>query len=567
MSALGCLPKNNQMNRPASLVIFLLLLACVAMESVAGGEGARSTVPRDSILMQGVMPSHQHDFLNPGALRSGPICESLERLSAFSFSLLPDTSYPSIRPLHYRVFHYMNGLKPGTRLIADDYRDVEGVLTFRGGFARDMPIAGKVTGKPASIRKIWQYTTHYDTTRTQYGMWGGGMGWTGQPLLVSWPEEDFAAFAQMHDQCSVNMEVIAGSLSGEVYFLDMDTGVETRQPIRTGNPVKGTPMLDPRLNGMLYIGDGVPHNDQFGVHMIDLHRHEPVFFFSGHHDVKAYRRWGAFDSSPLLVGDYVYWPGENGVLYKFLVRDDAMHLVARLVYHVRGEQAAGIESSLAAYRNYGYFADNHGNILCINLLTMTPVWRYDNHDDTDATLVLDVEDGIPYLYSGSEVDRQGGEGYCRFIKLNGLDGRLVWENKIPAYRAAHYGREFPGGMLATPLLGRQNATGVIYANIAHVDEAGSGALFAFDTSTGDILFQTPLRAYSWSSPAGLYNEDGDLFIFTADAIGNIYLLDGRDGRVIFRKRAGRNFEASPAIWGNRVVIGSRGREIYRFDIE
>ncbi len=555
------------MNRSTCVVFPLFILACAFIEPVTGGDNPGSSVPGNSIVMQRVLPPYQHDFLKPGALRSGPICESLELLPAFTFSLLPDTSFPSIRPLHYRVFHYRNGLKPGTCFMSDEYRNVEGVLTFRGGFARDMPTAGNVSSKPASIRQVWEYTTHYDTTRTQYGMWGGGMGWTGQPLLVRWPDQEFAAFAQMHDQLSSREEVIAGSLSGEVYFLDMDTGAETRQPIRTGNPVKGTPMLDPRLNGMLYIGDGVPHNDQFGIHMIDLHRHEPVFFFSGHKDVKAYRRWGAFDSSPLLVGDYVYWPGENGIFYKFLVRDDAMHLVARLVYHVRGEQAAGIESSLAAYRNYGYFADNHGNILCINLLTMKPVWRYDNQDDTDATLVLEVEDGIPYLYSGSEVDRQGDQGYCRIIKLNGLNGGLIWERKIRAYRATHYGREFPGGMFATPLLGRNKAGGVMYTNIAHVDESGAGALFALDTSTGDILFQTPLQAYSWSSPAGLYNEDGELFIFTADAIGNIYLLDGRDGQVIFSKRVGRNFEASPAVWGNRVFIGSRGREIYRFDIE
>ncbi len=555
------------MNRTAFLVLFLFVLACIPFAPATAGQRPALAGPADSLVMRKNLPSRQHDFLSPGALRSGPLCASLDRLPDFAFRLLPDTSFASTRPLHYRVFHYQNGLQPGTRLVSDDYCRVQGVLTFRGGFSRDLPVAGRVTGSPTKITEVWQYTTNYDTTRTQYGRWGGGMGWTGQPLLVSWPDAERRAFAQMHDQFAPRMEVIAGSLSGEVYFLDMDTGTETRKPIRTGNPVKGTPMLDPRLNGLLYVGDGVPHQDEFGIHLIDLHRHEPVFFFSGHEDVKAYRRWGAFDSSPLLVGDYVYWPGENGILYKFLVQDGVMHLVARMVYHVRGEQAAGVESSLAVHRNYGYFADNHGNILCVNLLTMKPVWRYDNRDDTDATLVLDVEGGIPYLYSGSEVDRQGKEGYSRLVKLHGLDGSLIWENKVPAYHAEHYGREFPGGMFATPLLGRKQANGMLYVNIAHLDEDGGGALLALDTSTGEILFQTPLQAYSWSSPAGFYNEAGELVVFTADAVGNIYLLDGSNGQVLFRKRAGRNFEASPAIWGNSVIIGSRGREIYRFDLE
>ena len=52
---------------------------------------------------------------------------------------------------------------------------------------------------------------------------------------------------------------------------------------------------------------------------------------------------------------------------------------------------------MAVYSNYGYTADNHGNILCINLNTMKPVWRYDYRDDNDSSPVVGVEDGKPYI--------------------------------------------------------------------------------------------------------------------------------------------------------------------------
>ncbi len=545
--------------------LLLFLVSCTISQETTRQMQDRGVFPQEDLLRL-ESPARKHDFLKTGRLSSSIV---LDRLPEIAFSLLPDTSFESTRNLIHHTYHYANGLAPGTRLITDAYPDVEGVLTFRGGASRDMPVSGKISGIPQGISKRWQYVTRYDTTETRYGMWGGGQGWTGQPLLVNWPDGKRNEFGSREDHLlpRESVEVIAGSLSGDIYFLDFETGQEVREPIRTGNPIKGTPTLDPRMNGMLYIGDGVPHNDFFGIHMIDLHRHEPVYFFSGHNDRKAYRRWGAFDSSPLIWGDYLYWPGENGVFYKFLVKNDAIQLVARMVYYVRGEQAAGIESSLAVYRNYGYFGDNHGNILCVNLLTMKPVWHYDNKDDTDATLVMDVVDGIPYLFASTQVDRQGDEGHSRFVKLNGLDGSLIWENKIKAYRVEHYGRMFDGGMYSTPLLGRKKASGLIYANIAHTDEKGSGELIALDAFTGKIKFRTRLASYSWSSPVAFYNEEGELFIFTGDARGNAYLIYGDDGRVIQRSRLGRNFEASPVVWGNSVIIGSRGREIYRLDIE
>jgi len=53
-------------------------------------------------------------------------------------------------------------------------------------FLNQARFAGKIFGIPERTTRRWMHITHYDTTETQYGMWGGGQGWTGQPLLVRW---------------------------------------------------------------------------------------------------------------------------------------------------------------------------------------------------------------------------------------------------------------------------------------------------------------------------------------------------------------------------------------------
>lgn len=559
----------NFLHRLLVIVCFGLLGACSVMDAGPAQLPCRDAESgRFEMDDQGV--GRGQDFLVRGTLLSEIRVDDVHGLPDFLFRLLPGVRHDhSLRHIEYRVLNYDEGFNLRGRLISNDYDTAKGVLTFRGGSRRDMPVSGSIQGIPERVEVDWVFSTDFNDTRTRHGVWGGGMGWTGQPLIVQWPDSLIQSFSDANadsDFVVQSPELIIAALSGTVFFLDLESGEETRPPIATGNPLKGTPSLDPRFNGMLYAGHGVPHADSFGIHMIDLHKHASVFFYSGHTDRDAYRRWGAFDSSPLLVGDYLYWPGENGLLYKFFIDEGEIRLVSKLVYRVHGRYAPGIESSLAVYRNYGYFGDNHGNIICVNLLTMEPVWHYNNFDDTDATIVIEVEDGIPFLYTGTQVDRQGEEGYSRFAKLNGLDGTEVWTNRIKAYRVAYHDRYFDGGMYATPLLGRGNASGIIVSNVAHTDTTGMGELIAFYRESGDVAYRTPLRAYSWSSPVALYNELDEMFIFTADRRGTVYLIDGSNGEILLHKNIGHNFEASPVVWGNSVVIGSRGREIYKIDI-
>jgi hypothetical protein len=472
-------------------------------------------------------------------------------------SPLPDTSFSSIEALIYEI-NIIDTINSG--VIADlrnFYDSVPGVLTFRGGPFRDYPKYGKVSSRPDSIAIDWIFKTAVDTTKTPYGIWGGGTGWTGQPLLTGLPGDTTGIIAPKR-------EIIVGSLAGEVYFLDYSTGQPTRNTIDVINVIKGTPSLDPTLNNNLYVGQGVEINPPFGAMVIDLNKHAITHFVPK--DPKAWRGWGAYDSSPIRVGQFLFRLSENGTVYKYLVEQGSLNLHSTMKYRVKGKKAPGIESSPAIYRNYGYFTDNSGNVICFNLNNLKPVWRYDNHDDSDATPVLCEEEGIPYLYTSCEVDKQDSIGFSYFIKLNALTGEKVWENKIACKKAYSQGKWSDGGMFSTPLPGIGDCSDYIFASIITHIPAYKGIFIAIDKNTGETLYSIDLKRYAWSSPVPMLDPEGKMYIFAADCWGYVYLIEGGTGEVLLTQKVGINFEGSPIIVDNTVIIGSRGDKIYKISI-
>jgi outer membrane protein assembly factor BamB len=164
------------------------------------------------------------------------------------------------------------------------------------------------------------------------------------------------------------------------------------------------------------------------------------------------------------------------------------------------------------------------------------------------------------------VDKQGELGFSYLRKLNALTGKEVWLNKIPAQSIVFKEKTFNGGMLSTPLLGKHQAKDLLYVCISQPAKSSAGQLMAIDKQTGKVKFSTKLNAYSWSSPVGFYTNKGEPFVLIGDVVGNIYLIDGLSGEKIFAKNLGGNFEASPAVMDDQLIIGSRGNKIYKFKI-
>ncbi len=482
-------------------------------------------------------------------------------------AFLPDTCYASVADMDYRI-EDEDSVEAPLKSLTDCYEDANGIFCFRGNQVRNADFGGRVKGTPKSIEIAWTFTTTYDTTHTKYGTWGGGTGWTGQPLYVKWSEADTAAFRRSSPGLTEDFgreEIIVGSLCGKGYFINFQTGKASRQALDLGNVVKGTVSLDPEYKN-LYVGQGVPRQKgPFGCMAFDLLRHERTFFFGP--DYKALRGWNAFDSNAIVAGGYLFWVGENGTLYKYEREQGNLRRVSAMRYRIRG-RAPGAESSLCVYRNYGYFGDNHGNIICVNLNTLRPVWTVQNHDDSDGTIACQEEHGRPYVYSACEVDKQGDSGICYFVKLNALNGEKIWEQQIACRRLILPQKTLDGGMYSTPLLGSGDCEGMIFANITRNGAAKSvGELTAMNTQTGEIIYTVPYHNFAWSSPIPLHNEKREMFIFTGDASGTAYVIRGRTGEILCKKTIGFNFESSPIAVGNTVVVGTRGRNIYKFIIQ
>ena len=436
------------------------------------------------------------------------------------------------------------------------YDSFPGIATFRGGPFRDMPLTGLLDSIPSTLHIDWIFKTQGgkfgEGVNGKGRGWGGGAGWTGQPCL----------------KMDINTNAITlyqGSLSGKVFRIDYASGIETDSALDIQNPIKGSVALDPEFSNILYVGQGIRYQSESGSRAFDLHSGKQVTFQTAY-DKHAKRRWGFFDSSPIIWGSYLLWPAENGILYKFLRTSKGFQPHSKFVYAVKGNPHLGLEASIAIYGRYGIIADNGGSIICIDLQTLQPMWYSANGDDTDATPVIAIEDGTPYVYTGCEVDKQGPQGKSVFRKLSVLTGEEIWRYSIPCHSISIGKHILNGGMLGTPLLGRDNCSSIIYTSFVQYKPGNTGIFIAFDRATGAVIWQTELSAYSWSSPIGYAVKGGGFIILIGDVIGNIYVINGKTGEILIKQRVGSNFEASPIPWRNTAVIASRGTNIYRISL-
>lgn len=480
--------------------------------------------------------------------------------------VLPDTAFASADKVKFTVSVADTAISPVLTSTADMYADAPGAFTFRKGSRRDASFGGCLDSVPTRVEIDWTFTTDEDYTPTQVGSWGGGSGWTGQPLYVHWPDsclQRFRSAGLTLDGFSGD-EIMVGSLAAKVYFIDFNTGKASRRSIGVTNPIKGTISLDPSLNGNLYVGHGVPAHGEMGAMVVDLNSGKLTHFFG--RDPKAQRGWGAYDSSPVRVGQFLFRPGENGSIYKFLIQPGKLVLQSVLRYTVGG-QAPGVEASMSVYGNYGYTADNAGNILCLNLNTMHPVWHYKLPDDVDSTPVICEEaDGKVYLYTGCEVEHSGVTE-AAYVKLDALTGREVWVNRTPARRAEVGSKHFDGGYYSTSLPGQGDCSDLIFINVVHNTDGMNGSFLAFERATGRIRYKIALKYYAWSSPVGFMDKQDKMYIVTGDCSGNIYLIRGADGEMIYTAHVGNNFESSPVVVGNSLVVGSRGNSIFKLTVK
>ncbi|HRI44588.1 MAG TPA: PQQ-binding-like beta-propeller repeat protein [Fimbriimonadaceae bacterium] len=485
----------------------------------------------------------------------------------------PLTAPADLRGLSYEIFQ---GGKKVAKIEADSnqvfpmrYNGIAGVTTFRGDAFRSAPSYGVARIREKKLKKVWQASTGVSG-----GRWGGGAGWTGQPAIVQWPSglRSKMNLKEPYRRTNGFTEVIQASLAGNVYFWDLATGKPTRDPIRIGNPIKGSVAVHPNGIPMLYVGDGIREKAQPGFRLFSLVDQKLLHFFPTD-DGAAFRRWPGNDCSALFnsAADTMVVASENGLLHRIELGTKWNPATGQLSvkpkqvkfrYKSKTTREQGIENSVAIYKNFAYFTNNGGDLVCLDLTTMQPVWNRDVQDDSDASCVIDVEAEDRWaVYTGCEVDKQGSKGWCYVRKFDGRTGKPLWTNQ---YRCLTILGAHPvnGGLLATPIVGKNRASDRVVFSLARYERMNAGLLVALDKKTGKEIWRYPLANYAWSSPVDFYDAEGRMYIVQCTSAGEMKLIDGETGRLLHELNFGANIEASPAIFGDMLVVAARGTQIY-----
>ena len=462
------------------------------------------------------------------------------------------------------------------------YTDVDGIVTFRGNNFRDTAAYGNTQIKDGKIKDLWTAKTGSLT----YGdaTWSGS-GWTGQPLMEKWSKEVKQSM-NMYDWSKEKddlVEVIYACMDGYVYFLDLETGEATRDPLYLGFTFKGAGALDPRGYPILYVGAGYDSNEGtarvFVVNLLDC----SVMYTFGNNDPFSLRgNLSYFDSSALVDAktDTLIYPGENGILYLIKLNTSydpeagtlsiaPDNIVKWHYYGTRTSVASywlGMEDSAAIYDGYIFMSDNGGNLMCLDLNTLQLVWAQDILDDSNSSPVLSVEDGHLYLYISTSFRlgwRSNSIAEVPIWKINAETGEIIWKTSYDC--ASDDG--VSGGVQSTIAVGKEQLSDNIYVTVARTDGQAQGVLACIDKSTGEVRWEHE-SAYAWSSPVCVYNPDGSGKVLYCNSTGHIYLLDGKTGEVLDTHQISDGvIEASPAVYKSYMVVGTRDCKIRGMELQ
>ena len=478
---------------------------------------------------------------------------------------------------------------------ADAYNDesVKGILTFRGNNWRNASSCGTANLTERKFTKVWDKKISSLQKGSGSSTWSG-CGWTGQPLIVQWPAET-RRIMNLYDWAKEKddlVEVIYPTEDGNIYFLDLETGRETRDKIVMNVPFKGTGSIDPRGLPLLYCGSGDQYeNDsqKSRAFIISLINGRVLYEFGKQGtDSFARRKWYAYDSAPLIDAktDTLIYPGENGIIYTMKLNTvynpeiGSISVnpsdVVKFRYDCNGiyddidiadstHKWQGYEGSAAAWNGFLYLSSNDGMFQCIDLNTMRIVWVANTEDDTNGSPVLDViSDDEAYLYVGTSLHfmkDKNSKGIAPFFRINAMTGEI--DQSTGRYGLTVFTVSgVSGGIQSTAAVGKadSNISDLVFITIARYGDKDAGILVALDKMTFEVRWKMDMDAYSWSSPTVVYGSDGTGYVIQADSKGRIFLLDGATGKVLdtISSLTDSNFEASPAVFGNMLVVGCRG---------
>lgn len=462
------------------------------------------------------------------------------------------------------------------------YAALDGIFTFRGDNFRSGSSFGTASLTSKTFGSYW--TQEVSTLVAPDGNIWTGCGWTGQPLIVTWPKET-RKIMNLHDWAKTTdtlTEVIYATMDGNIYFLDLETGKQTRDPLYMGYTFKGAGSLDPRGYPVLYVGAGYASNEgspkAFAISLIDC----SILFTFGDNDSFALRDWPCFDGAPLVDAetDQLIYPGENGVLYLIQLHtqyDEAAGTLTMEPEYVKwryqGARSStasywlGMESSASIWQSHLFVADNGGYLMCLDLKTLKPVWVQDILDDTNASPTIELENGHPYLYIAPSFHlgwRSNDTAEVPIYKIDAETGEIIWSVSYSCSSESGVS----GGVQGTIAIGQNSLSNLVFVPVSRTGTyADSGIMAAINKASGEVVWELETNSYSWASPTIVYTEDGDGFLIFGTLYGSLCLVDGATGTLLDTMELDGHLEATAAVYNNTVVIGARSNYIYGITLE
>ncbi len=464
----------------------------------------------------------------------------------------------------------------------EEYSSLPGVITFRGNNFRDSAAYGTANITQKKFGGSW--TAGTGSLTAPNGTFWSGNGWTGQPLIAEWPKET-RQIMNMYDwakEAETLVEVVYPSMDGYIYFYELQTGKATRDALNLGYTFKGTGTLDPRGYPLLCVGSGYDSykgtSHVFLVSLIDF----SVLYEFGANDGFAHRAWSMYDSAPLIDADTdkLIYCGENGVIYIITLGTEYDEEAGTISvnptraakwrymsnrFASTGQFWLGFEASPVIWQSHMIVPDNGGNLICLDLNTLTVDWVQDTLDDTNCTPVLEIEDGHPYIYASTSYHlgwRSWMTADVPVWKIDAETGEIVWQVSYSCYSV----EELSGGTQGSIAVGKHNVSDLVYVPIARTPSASGGKLVALDKETGEEVWVMETQVYSWSTPTLVYDQNGDAYVLYCTTGHYIYLLDARTGEMLDSENLGGLIEASPAVYGNWLVVGHRSGTIYGIEL-
>ena len=462
-----------------------------------------------------------------------------------------------------------------------------GVMTFRGNAFRTNGAVGHVVSADG-LSVLWQVEagSSRGASQTYYGY-----EWPGQPAIVKWSTQvREASNIDVDKQKKAPLyEVIIAGMDGVIRFLDLDDGTLTRSAINLGYPMKGTPSVHPVGFPYMTVGQYARKmkvkTGKIGLRQYNLYTQQEMSLIDGL-DGKLHRALndtGSFETSALIdwASDTMVTAGSNGLLYLTNLNSNfdfqmgimktnpsSVVMASRTKAQQKNKATIAVESSLAMYDRYVYYADMSGVLRCVDTNYLTTVWAYDTKDAVMAAVALDLDGDELNLYTANMLAnrKKGNAEIRRFDALNGKD---LWTVEIGVQKDTKKKEKTDVGVKASPVIGENGLKELVFFTVTGLSDEGrsflktdgeaEAAVVALEKKTGQVRWAKALGDRSESSPIAVYNESGKGWIIQCVENGTILLLDGLTGETVDELQIEGTIKASPAAYHNVMVIGTTGK--------